>query len=112
MWLGRAIGVRQMLDGMPEFFVSGAAPQLWRPARAWLLAALGRTDEAKNLLRQWLSEAQSVEDAKIWELTGALDAAVLLRDADLARELSLPLREFAHLPSGGVLALGSVVRLR
>lgn len=111
IWLGRTTQLQGMLEGMPEFFRSEAAPQIWRPARAWLLAALGRVEEARSQLRHWLSEAESVEDAKVWELVGALDAAVLLRDAGLARQLSSPLEPVAHLPTGGFLALVSVGRL-
>ncbi len=111
LWLGRSAQVQGMLEGIPEYFRSEAAPQIWRPARAWLLAALGRAEEARNELRQWLTEAEPVEAAKIWEIVGALDAAVLLRDPDLARQLTTPLEPVAHLAIGGFLALVSVGRL-
>lgn len=100
-----------MLEGTQRFVQSETAPQIWRPARAWLLAASGRVEDASSQLRQWLSDAESVEDAKIWEPVGALDAAVRLGDADLARQLSSPLKAVAHLASGGFLALVSVGRL-
>ena len=122
-WLGRVNEIATDIESVAGFWslsttpamstgsAMPVAPQTIDSALTALLATAGMSGEAKARLSAWTASGQPNPETNLSALLAALEAAITLGDARLAGEISLELKEVAHLSTGARVTLVTPGRL-